>query len=152
MRFTGARVLDDATGERLDLIAAEQQWSELSRHGVLGAPVRPRPIRLPCARADRFEPTLCSAVHGAPSTAVTIVRSVSGTRVDCDRCGTHAASPDLSLEQLRRATAYVHVQGTDLCPDCAPAPNGAPARRTDAVRSAVGAFDALALADAAGLP
>jgi hypothetical protein len=71
---------------------------------------------------------------------VTVVRSVSGTRLDCDRCGGHASSPDLSLEQLRRATAYAHIEGADLCPDCAPPGGGALASVGDAARSTVGAF------------
>jgi hypothetical protein len=82
----------------------------------------------------------------------TILRSASGTRVDCDRCGIHAASPDLSLEQLQRATGYVHVQGADLCPDCAPASDGRQAVDARSVRSEVGAFEVGVSAHAVGLP
>jgi hypothetical protein len=49
---------------------------------------------------------------------VTVVASASGTRIDCDRCGWHATSPDLPLIALRRATGFARVGDADLCPDC----------------------------------
>src|SRR4051812_30753465 len=52
---------------------------------------------------------------------VTVGASASGTRIDCDRCGEHTSSPDLTRDQLRRATGYTRVDGRDLCPDCAAA-------------------------------
>jgi hypothetical protein len=54
---------------------------------------------------------------------VTIVASASGTRIDCDRCGSHAASPDLAVALLRRATGFIRRDDADLCPDCADAPD-----------------------------
>jgi hypothetical protein len=50
---------------------------------------------------------------------MTVIASASGTRVDCDICGEHTASHDLTLEQLHRATGYVRVDGRDYCPRCA---------------------------------
>jgi hypothetical protein len=50
---------------------------------------------------------------------VTVLASASGTRIDCDRCGWHAASPDLSVALLRRAAGFVHLRDEDLCSDCA---------------------------------
>jgi len=50
---------------------------------------------------------------------VTVVASASGTRIDCDSCREHTSSPDLTREQLRRATGYTRLDGRDLCPDCA---------------------------------
>jgi hypothetical protein len=50
---------------------------------------------------------------------VTVLASASGTRIDCDRCGSHAASPDLSVALLRRATGFVRWRDEDLCSDCA---------------------------------
>jgi hypothetical protein len=52
---------------------------------------------------------------------VTVLASASGTRIDCDRCGWHVASPDLSVALLRRAAGFVSRSGEDLCPDCADA-------------------------------
>jgi hypothetical protein len=49
---------------------------------------------------------------------VTVVASASGTRIDCDRCGSHAASPDLAVAVLRNATGFVRRDDQDLCPDC----------------------------------
>lgn len=52
---------------------------------------------------------------------MTVIRSASGTRIDCDNCGEHTASPELSAPQLRAATGYVRPagQGSDFCPRCA---------------------------------
>jgi hypothetical protein len=50
---------------------------------------------------------------------VTVVAGASGTRIDCDICGEYTSSPDLTPDQLRRATGYARVTGRDLCPDCA---------------------------------
>jgi hypothetical protein len=50
---------------------------------------------------------------------VTVLASASGTRIDCDRCGWHAASPDLSVTLLRRDSGFVQRDGADLCSDCA---------------------------------
>jgi hypothetical protein len=52
---------------------------------------------------------------------VTVVASASGTRIDCDTCGQHTSSPNLTPDQLRRATGYTDVNGRDICPDCAAA-------------------------------
>jgi len=49
---------------------------------------------------------------------MTIVRSASGIRIDCDRCEEHAGAPSRSVEALRRATGYVTHGGHDLCPTC----------------------------------
>ena len=56
--------------------------------------------------------------------AMTVVRSASGVRVDCDGCGDHAASPGLSIEVLRRATGYVQHEDRDWCPDCSEGAGG----------------------------
>jgi hypothetical protein len=74
---------------------------------------------------------------------VTILSSASGLRVDCDACGTHAGSPDLSIAQLRRATAFIHHHGADLCPDCAGARGGTAPAPDESIRSVVGTFEAL---------
>jgi hypothetical protein len=37
----------------------------------------------------------------------------------CDGCGEQAASPDLTVERLRRVVGYVERGGRDLCPACA---------------------------------
>ena len=50
---------------------------------------------------------------------MTVLASASGTRIDCDRCGWHAASPDLAVALLRRAAGFVRRDGEDLCSDCA---------------------------------
>ena len=50
--------------------------------------------------------------------AMTVIRSASGVRIDCDGCREHAASPGLSIEVLRRATGYVQHGDRDWCPDC----------------------------------
>jgi hypothetical protein len=49
-----------------------------------------------------------------------------GVRLQCDMCGERAASPDLSLVQLRRAVGFVHADGRDSCEHCAPAPGVPP--------------------------
>jgi hypothetical protein len=51
--------------------------------------------------------------------AVSVLASASGTRIDCDDCGEHSASPYLTVDQLRRATGYVRIAGRDYCPRCA---------------------------------
>jgi hypothetical protein len=50
---------------------------------------------------------------------VTVLPSASGSRIDCDGCGQRTSSPDLTIEQLRRATGYERVDDRDYCPDCA---------------------------------
>jgi hypothetical protein len=50
--------------------------------------------------------------------AVTVISSALGTRIDCDRCGRHAATASLSLEALRRTTGYAQLDGRDYCPQC----------------------------------
>jgi hypothetical protein len=50
---------------------------------------------------------------------MTVLASASGTRIDCDACGEHIASPDLRLYQLRSATGFVLIDGRDYCPFCA---------------------------------
>jgi hypothetical protein len=57
---------------------------------------------------------------------VTVIASALGTRIDCDICGEHTTSPDLTLDQLRRATGYVRVDGRDYCPGCAPGGSAPP--------------------------
>ena len=49
---------------------------------------------------------------------MTVLASASGTRIDCDRCGSHTASPDLAVAVLRHATGFVRHDDQDLCPDC----------------------------------
>ena len=49
---------------------------------------------------------------------MTVIRSASGGRIDCDECAHHATAPALSIEQLRRATGYVSHRGRDYCPSC----------------------------------
>ena len=49
---------------------------------------------------------------------MTVIRSASGVRIDCDGCGEYTASPGFSIEVLRRATGYVHHGDRDWCPDC----------------------------------
>ena len=52
---------------------------------------------------------------------LTVIANAFGTRIDCDNCGKHTTSPDLSVEQLRAATGYVRRddQDFDFCPRCA---------------------------------
>jgi hypothetical protein len=50
---------------------------------------------------------------------MTVVASASGTRIDCDSCGEHTASPDLTVDELRRVAGFVVVAGRDYCPVCA---------------------------------
>jgi hypothetical protein len=49
---------------------------------------------------------------------MTVLRSASGSRIDCDECPHHAAAASLSIEALRRAMGYVNRDGRDLCPSC----------------------------------
>jgi hypothetical protein len=49
---------------------------------------------------------------------MTVVRSASGTRIDCDECPEYTAAPSLSLDVLRRATGFVSDGSRDLCPSC----------------------------------
>ena len=49
---------------------------------------------------------------------MTIVRSASGIRIDCDRCEHHTGARALSVDELRYATGYVSHRGHDLCPSC----------------------------------
>ena len=60
---------------------------------------------------------------------MTVIRSASGTRIDCDECDDYAAAPSLSIEILRSATGYVKHRDRDYCPSCW---NRNPARRFDA--------------------
>ena len=50
-----------------------------------------------------------------------MVASASGTRIDCDMCGEHVSSPDLTAARLRAATGYVRPaeHSVDFCPRCA---------------------------------
>jgi hypothetical protein len=49
---------------------------------------------------------------------MTVLRSASGARIDCDECPHHVAAPALSLDQLRSATGYVSHDDRDYCPSC----------------------------------
>ena len=49
---------------------------------------------------------------------MTVIRSASGSRIDCDECAHHTAAPSLSIEDLRRTTGYVSHRGRDFCPSC----------------------------------
>ena len=49
---------------------------------------------------------------------MTVVRSASGTRIDCDACGEHTASSSWSADDLRERTSFVVHEGRDWCPDC----------------------------------
>lgn len=49
---------------------------------------------------------------------MTVVRSASGTRIDCDECAEHTAAPSLSLDVLRRESGYVSDGRRDFCPSC----------------------------------
>ena len=49
---------------------------------------------------------------------MTVVRSASGIRIDCDGCAHHTAAPSFPLEVLRSTTGYVHHDGRDFCPSC----------------------------------
>jgi len=49
---------------------------------------------------------------------MTLVRSASGTRIDCDRCGGHTASSTWSADDLRSSARFVLHEGRDWCPDC----------------------------------
>jgi hypothetical protein len=49
---------------------------------------------------------------------MTVLRSASGARIDCDECAHHVVAPTLSIEALRFATGYVSDRGRDFCPSC----------------------------------
>jgi hypothetical protein len=49
---------------------------------------------------------------------VTVVRSASGTRIDCDECGEHTASTTWSADDLRARARFVVHEGRDWCPGC----------------------------------
>jgi hypothetical protein len=49
---------------------------------------------------------------------MTVVLSAMGTRMDCDGCDAHVASPSLSIAELRHANGYVIRDGRDYCPAC----------------------------------
>ena len=49
---------------------------------------------------------------------MTVLRSASGSRIDCDECAHHVAAPSLSIEALRDATGYVSYRRRDFCPSC----------------------------------
>jgi hypothetical protein len=57
---------------------------------------------------------------------VTVISSALGTRIDCDRCGEHVATPRHSVAALRLATGYARLAGDDYCPRCVEASGGAP--------------------------
>jgi hypothetical protein len=50
---------------------------------------------------------------------VAVLASVSGVRIECDECADHVHSPDLTIDQLRRAAGYVRIADRDRCPVCA---------------------------------
>jgi hypothetical protein len=50
---------------------------------------------------------------------VAILASVSGVRIECDDCADHVHSPDLTIDQLRRAAGYERIGDRDRCPACA---------------------------------
>src|SRR3954451_21717989 len=97
--------------------------ARLARSGQRGR--RPRIIpAAPYSKLERAWPRARAMAGSDPRhmgnpADVTVVASASGTRIDCDRCGEHTSSPDLTRDQLRRATGYTCVDGRDLCPDCA---------------------------------
>ena len=49
---------------------------------------------------------------------MTILRSASGTRIECDQCGEHVASASLTIDQLRREAGFVNDTERDWCPTC----------------------------------
>jgi hypothetical protein len=58
---------------------------------------------------------------------VSVLVSATGVRIDCDRCGQHVSSSDLSVDALRRASGFVYTGEADYCPSCAGAePRGEP--------------------------
>ena len=56
---------------------------------------------------------------------MTVISSALGTRIDCDRCGEHVATPRHSVAALRLATGYARLEGHDYCPRCLEASSGA---------------------------
>jgi hypothetical protein len=74
--------------------------------------------RLTCARGQRCPRWGCCPLRGAQDWAMTVVAGASGIRIDCDRCGEHVGSPDLTLEPLRQATGFVRIDGADYCQRC----------------------------------
>jgi hypothetical protein len=49
---------------------------------------------------------------------MTVLRSASGTRIDCDSCDDYVAASALAIETLRRATGYLSHDDRDYCPAC----------------------------------
>jgi hypothetical protein len=49
---------------------------------------------------------------------MTVIRSASGTRIDCDSCDEYVSTPALAIETLRRATGYLSHDDRDYCPAC----------------------------------
>jgi hypothetical protein len=49
---------------------------------------------------------------------MTVISSASGTRIDCDACGEHAATPAWSAPALRLEAGFVRHEGRDWCPGC----------------------------------
>jgi hypothetical protein len=68
------------------------------------------------AQAARIEPALDPPRRQVPR--MTVLRSASGSRMDCEQCAHHVAAPGLSIEGLRRARGYVEHDGRDYCPSC----------------------------------
>ena len=49
---------------------------------------------------------------------MTVIRSASGMRIDCDTCGTHTASSNWSDQDLRDQARFVRHAERDWCGDC----------------------------------
>lgn len=49
---------------------------------------------------------------------MTITRSASGIRIDCDHCEHHTGARALTVDELRRAAGYISHRDNDLCPTC----------------------------------
>jgi hypothetical protein len=49
---------------------------------------------------------------------VTVLRSASGTRIECDACGSYAVSSTLPVDALRLEAGFVHRRDRDWCPGC----------------------------------
>ena len=53
---------------------------------------------------------------------MTIIRSASGIRIDCDHCEHHTGARAVSVDELRDATGYTSLSDHDLCPSCGRSP------------------------------